>query len=158
MKTLCDVRESSYGSAAHMTEVIADYGNGSLGNGVRKLMDKSWQKGSAYTVGAITILGLVILAVDGIIKTGKKNKLQNRRKGEVIMEKYKIQLVDNDGVIEDNVNDVIFNNEEEAQEYADYLNSCTSDGAENLKMNNPYDYEEDYCDCEDSGYVVAEVE
>ena len=37
----------------------------------------------------------------------------------------------------------IFHDEEEAQEYASYLNGCATQGAEILKLSNPFDYEED---------------
>ena len=54
------------------------------------------------------------------------------------MEKYKVQLVYKytGEVEEDNVDDMVFDNEE-AQEYANYMNSCASEGAEILKMSNP---------------------
>lgn len=76
------------------------------------------------------------------------------------MEKYKVQLVYKytGEVEEDNVDDMVFDNEEEAQEYANYMNSCASEGAEILKMSNPYDYEEDYGDCEDIEYIATEID
>lgn len=52
----------------------------------------------------------------------------------------------------------IFHDEEEAQEYASYLNGCVTQGAEILKLSNPFDYEEDYGDGENFEYVAVEIE
>ena len=52
------------------------------------------------------------------------------------MAKYKVYV---DGEPEDEV----FDNEEEAEEYASYLRSCSQTGAELLHMSNPGDYEYD---------------
>ena len=76
------------------------------------------------------------------------------------MEQFKVQLVDEytGNILEDNVDDMVFNSEDEAQDYADEMNSNTAYGAEILKMSNPYEYEEDYGDCEGDRYVVAEID
>lgn len=49
------------------------------------------------------------------------------------MSKYGIMF---DGELEDDV----FDNESDAQEYALYLESCSREGAEILEMSNPGDY------------------
>ena len=76
------------------------------------------------------------------------------------MEKYMVQMVDKyTGDVEETcVDDMVFDTEEEAQEYADYINGCASQGAEMLKMSNPYDYDEDYGEGEKYRYEVAEME
>lgn len=67
------------------------------------------------------------------------------------MSKYKIIF---DGEEEDDV----FDTEEAAEEYADYLVSCTREGAEILHMSNPGDYDYDEDDFEDPEYEIVEVD
>lgn len=67
------------------------------------------------------------------------------------MSKYKIIF---DGEEEDD----IFDTEEAAEEYADYLVSCSSEGAEILHMSNPGDYDYDEDDFEDPEYEIVEVD
>lgn len=52
------------------------------------------------------------------------------------MAKYK-------GLFNDELEDEVFDTEEEAEEHALYLVSCTKLGAEILHMSNPGDYDED---------------
>lgn len=54
------------------------------------------------------------------------------------MSKYRINYGDE-------LQDEIFDTEEEAEEHAQYLQSCAREGAEILHMSNPseYDYDED---------------
>ena len=76
------------------------------------------------------------------------------------MAKYKVQMINKytDVVEEDYVDDMIFDDEEEAEDYASYCNSCASEGAEILQMSNPGDYEEDYGDEEAYEYIATEIE
>ncbi len=67
------------------------------------------------------------------------------------MSKYKIIF---DGEEEDD----IFDTEEAAEEYADYLVSCTREGAEILHMSNPGDYDYDEDDFEGPEYEIVEVD
>lgn len=67
------------------------------------------------------------------------------------MSKYKIIF---DGEEEDD----IFDTEEAAEEYADYLVSCTREGAEILHMSNPGDYDYDEDDFEDPEYEIVELD
>lgn len=67
------------------------------------------------------------------------------------MSKFKIIF---DGEEEDD----IFDTEEAAEEYADYLVSCTREGAEILHMSNPGDYDYDEDDFEDPEYEIVEVD
>lgn len=67
------------------------------------------------------------------------------------MSKYKIIF---DGEEEDD----IFDTEEDAEEYADYLVSCTREGAEILHMSNPGDYDYDEDDFEGPEYEIVEVD
>lgn len=64
------------------------------------------------------------------------------------MPKYKILF---DGEFEDEV----FDSEEEAEDYALYLSSCTKEGAEILNLSNPGDYEDDDYD---DDYEVVKVD
>lgn len=75
------------------------------------------------------------------------------------MEKYKVQLIEKytGNVLEDCVDGIIFDSESGAAEHACYLNGCSSEGAEVLKMRNPFDYEEDYGDGECDEYVAVEI-
>lgn len=66
------------------------------------------------------------------------------------MAKYKVIF---DGEEEDE----IFNSEEEAEEYALYLCSCTNSGAEILHMSNPGDYDYDEDSFEDPDYEIIEI-
>lgn len=65
-----------------------------------------------------------------------------------MMEKYKV-------LFNDELQDEIFDTEEEAEEHALYLCGCTREGAEILHMSNPGDYDaDDY----DADYEIVEVE
>ena len=76
------------------------------------------------------------------------------------MGKYKVQMVHRyTGTVEDDcVDDMTFDTESEAEEYACYMRSCADEGAEILKMSNPIDYEEDYGEGENYDYEVVEIE
>lgn len=64
------------------------------------------------------------------------------------MAKYKV-------LFNDEYQDEIFDTEEEAEEYALYLASCTREGAEILHMSNPGDYDaDDY----DDDYEIVEID
>ena len=65
------------------------------------------------------------------------------------MAKYKVEF---NGELEDEV----FNSEEDAEEYALYLCSCTRTGAEILHMSNPGDYDYDEDSFEYSEYEIIE--
>lgn len=64
------------------------------------------------------------------------------------MSKYKV-------LFNDEYEDAVFDTEEEAEEHALYLVSCTMEGAEILHMSNPGDYDEDDYEAE---YEIVEVE
>lgn len=64
------------------------------------------------------------------------------------MAKYKVLFL---GEMEDEV----FDTEEDAQEYASHLSGCTKLGAEILHMSNPGDYPEDDSDPE---YEIIEID
>ena len=55
----------------------------------------------------------------------------------------------------DELQDEIFDTEEDAEEYALYLASCAKEGARILHMSNPGDYDEE--DYEDD-YEIIEIE
>ena len=65
------------------------------------------------------------------------------------MAKFRIEM---DGELQDEV----FNTEEEAEEYALYLCSCARTGAETLHWSNPGDYEYDEDTFEEPEYEIIE--
>lgn len=65
-----------------------------------------------------------------------------------MMEKYKV-------LFNDELQDEVFDTEEEAEEHALYLCSCAREGAEILHMSNPGDYDADDYETE---YEIIEVE
>lgn len=67
------------------------------------------------------------------------------------MAKYKIRF---EGEMEDD----IFESEEDAEEYALYLCSCSELGAETLHMSNPGDYDYDEDSWEDPDYEIIEID
>lgn len=67
-----------------------------------------------------------------------------------MMPKYKI-------ILEDEEQDEIFNSQEDAEEYALYLLSCSRLGAEILHMSNPGDYEYDEDEWENPEYEIIEI-
>ena len=67
------------------------------------------------------------------------------------MTKYKI-------IFDDEMLDEVFDTEEEAEEHALYLCSCTKEGAEILHMSNPFDYDYDEDTYEDPEYEIVEIE
>lgn len=54
--------------------------------------------------------------------------------------------------------DEIFDTEEDAEEYALYLCSCTREGLENLHMSNPGDYDYDEDDYENPDFEIIEID
>lgn len=67
------------------------------------------------------------------------------------MSKYKVLF---DGELEDDV----FDNEEDAEEYGLYLQSCAREGAEILHMSNPGDYDYDEDSFEAPEYEIVETD
>ena len=67
------------------------------------------------------------------------------------MSKYKIIFAGEE-------EDEVFDSESAAEEYANYLCSCTREGAEILHMSNPGDYEYDEDSFEEPDYEIIEVE
>lgn len=65
------------------------------------------------------------------------------------MAKYKV-------IIDGEEQDEIFYSESEAEEHASYLASCARQGAEDLHMSNPGDYE--YDEDDDVEWEVVEVD
>ena len=61
-------------------------------------------------------------------------------------------------IFDDDEQDEIFNTEEEAEEYALYLSSCSHLGAEELHMSNPGDYDYDEETYEDPDYEIIEID
>lgn len=76
------------------------------------------------------------------------------------MGKWKVQMINKETneVEEDCIDDLIFDNEEEAEEFASEMRSCQSVGAETLKMSNPYDYDEDFGEGDKLTYEAVEIE
>ena len=61
-------------------------------------------------------------------------------------------------MINDELEDEIFETEQEAEEYAAYLRSCTNLGSENMHMSNPGDYEYDESAGDDLDMDVVEID
>lgn len=72
------------------------------------------------------------------------------------MSKYGIYLIDEDGDRDEQ--DEVFSSEEEAEDYAIYLQGCSRLGAEILHMSNPGDYLYDENDFEAPDYEIFEIE
>ena len=70
------------------------------------------------------------------------------------MPRYKIIMQYPDGVNEEQ--DEVFETEESAEEYANYLVGCSQVGAEILNLSNPGDYPLD--DYEDPDFEIIEIE
>ncbi len=82
-----------------------------------------------------------------------KEYLLKTEKGEMTMAKYKILMHYPEG---DDLEDDVFETEEAAQDYGNYLISCGRQGAEDFYMMNPGDYPlEEY---EDPEFEVIEVD
>lgn len=67
------------------------------------------------------------------------------------MPKFKI-------IFEDEEQDEVFDTEEKAEDFANYLCSCSREGAEILHMSNPGDYDYDEDDFESPEYEIVETE
>lgn len=67
--------------------------------------------------------------------------------------KYKLLMKYSDGSIEEE--DELFDSEEAAMEYGDYMISCAHEGAETLFMSNPGDYPLDEYDAPDYEIIEA---
>lgn len=74
MCTLDDVIYSSYGPADEMCFTLREYGNGSMGRGIRRMTEESFAKGCVCASMVIVVVGLGSL---GILKV--KNKLNEKR-------------------------------------------------------------------------------
>lgn len=72
------------------------------------------------------------------------------------MTKYGIYLIDEDGDRDEQ--DEVFSSEEEAEDYAIYLQGCSRLGAEILHMSNPGDYPYDEDAFEAPDYEIFEIE
>lgn len=70
------------------------------------------------------------------------------------MSKYKIVMKYSDGTNEED--DDIFDSEEAAEEYANYLIGCSQVRAETLNLSNPGDYSFD--DYEDIDFEIIEID
>lgn len=68
-----------------------------------------------------------------------------------MMAKYQVK-------IDDELQDDVFDTEEEAEEYALYLRSCARTGAEILHWSNPGDYDYDEDTFEDLKYEIIEID
>lgn len=75
------------------------------------------------------------------------------------MPKYIVQFIDEDGdVIEDKVDDMVFDDENEAEDFAAECNGNAAEGAEALFLHDPIEYEEEYAGYEGNRYVAVELD
>lgn len=70
------------------------------------------------------------------------------------MPKYKVLMQYSDGTNEEQ--DEVFDTEEDAEEYANYLVSCNEEGEEILNLSNPGDYPLD--DYEAPDFEIVEID
>ena len=81
----CDILQSSYQSANAMTNSFCDYGNGSMGYGIRKFAEEMFNAGAneGYKIGFIegTVISTATIAVVGFTVWGVK-KLSDKRKAK----------------------------------------------------------------------------
>lgn len=76
------------------------------------------------------------------------------------MEQYKIQMVDKytGEVLEDFIDDLIFDDEDEAEEHACYMNSCSAQGAEIMRLRDPFGYDDDLQPDDSFEYIAVEID
>lgn len=76
------------------------------------------------------------------------------------MGKFIVQMVKKySRTIEDEfVDDMIFDDEAEAESYASYMDACLEEGAEIMEMSNPGDYEAEYAHEEGCEHIVVELD
>ena len=70
------------------------------------------------------------------------------------MAKYKVLMIFPNG--DEELDDMVFDSEEDAYEYGLYLVSCSLTGAETLNLSNPGDYPLD--DYEDPEFEIVEID
>lgn len=157
-----DVLQSTYHSASTMTKTLYEYGEGDMGQGIRKLMEERSKR--SYTKGLLSgtlitaTAGIIILIVHKCKKVARLKELHrvtsilsyksNTDRKEKNMAKYRVKF---NGELEDEV----FDTPEAAEDYALYLSSCAKEGAETLNLSNPGDYDEDDYD---DDYEIVEIE
>lgn len=113
-------------------------------------------KSGAKIVGIIGVaVGTAYLATKGTNDSDEStDDFKPESLGDDSARKFKLLMKYPDGTEEEE--DELFDSEEEAKEYGDYMISCSREGAETLCMSNPGDYPpEDY---EDPDYEVIETE
>ena len=104
-------------------------------------------KGGAKIVGIIGVaVGAAYLATKGTNDSDEStDDFKPESLGDDSARKFKLLMKYPDGTEEEE--DELFDSEEEAKEYGDYMISCSREGAETLCMSNPGDYPpEDYED------------
>ena len=74
--------------------------------------------------------------------------------------KYIVNMIDADTgeVLERCYDDEVFDTEEDAEDYAREMRSCTTAGADVLKLSRPLDYEEEFGIQSEVDFVVEEIE
>ena len=113
-------------------------------------------KAGAKIVGIISVaVGAAYLAIKGTSDSDEStDDFDSESLGDDSDCKFKLLMKYPDGTEEEE--DELFDSEEEAKEYGDYMISCSREGAEILYMSNPGDYPlEEY---EAPDYEVIETE
>ena len=113
-------------------------------------------RAGAKIVGIIVVaVGTAYLAAKGV--SGSDETTDTFEPGPECADsdrKFRLLMKYPDGTEEEE--DELFNSEEEAKEYGDYMISCSREGAETLYMSNPGDYPLEYYEKPD--YEVIEME
>lgn len=112
-------------------------------------------KTGAKIVGIIGVaVGATYLAKKEINDTDETTDIfKPELDGDDSCHKFKLLMKYPDGTEEEE--DELFNSEEEAQAYGDYMIACSQDGSETLYMSNLGDYPLD--DYEDPEYEIIEI-
>lgn len=117
------------------------------------------EKAKAWLATAGKVVG-VVAAVAGTIYAVSQNTGDDENDGEDGHRFADDNLGEKRGkfkiIFDGEEQDETFDTEEDAEEYALYLRSCTQTGAEILHMSNPGDYDYDEDSYEDSEYEIVE--
>lgn len=122
--------------------------------------EKRRQRNVQRIKNGVRIVGIAAAAVGAVVlafKDDDSSEGESPREQDVGANtegpKYKLQMKYSDGSIEEE--DELFDSEEAAIEYGNYMISCAHEGAETLFMSNPGDYPLDEYDEPD--YEIIEI-
>lgn len=114
---------------------------------------KAWLATAGKVVGVVAAVAGTIYAVSQSAKDDEDDSDADHRfaDGSLKEKKGKFKII-----FDGEEQDETFDTEEDAEEYALYLRSCTRTGAETLHWSNPGDYDYDEDTFEDPEYEIVE--